>query len=216
MHGAGATFAAVAPFLRTGQAQPFAQEIKQRDARFDLRRLWLAVDRDLDRDAFGKVRHGRSGVIATSQTSRGPFKNGANRPLVPAGALISLAQAAVPCGSVAAPQSFNLILDRRCVQRVLRGTAMVWLQLAVILVLILLNGFFAMAELAVVSSRRVRLQAAFDAGRGGARLALSLKSDLGRFLSTVQIGITVIGVLAGVFGGATLADDLAHAFAASR
>lgn len=89
---------------------------------------------------------------------------------------------------------------------------MVWLQLAVILVLILLNGFFAMSELAIVSARRVRLQAAVDAGRGGARLALSLKGDLGRFLSTIQIGITVIGVLAGVLGGATLADDLAHAF----
>ncbi|MDE1904546.1 MAG: DUF21 domain-containing protein, partial [Alphaproteobacteria bacterium] len=57
---------------------------------------------------------------------------------------------------------------------------MVWLQLAVILVLILLNGFFAMSELAIVSARRVRLQAAVDAGRGGARLALSLKGDLGR------------------------------------
>ncbi|MDE2227829.1 MAG: HlyC/CorC family transporter [Alphaproteobacteria bacterium] len=89
---------------------------------------------------------------------------------------------------------------------------MLWLQLAVILVLILLNGFFAMAELAVVSARRVRLQSAADAGRAGARVALALKGDLGRFLSTVQIGITVIGVLAGVFGGATLADDLAHAF----
>jgi magnesium and cobalt exporter, CNNM family len=89
---------------------------------------------------------------------------------------------------------------------------MPWLQLTVILVLILLNGFFAMAELAVVSARRVRLQGAADAGRAGARMALALKGDLGRFLSTVQIGITVIGVLAGVFGGATLADDLAHSF----
>ncbi len=92
---------------------------------------------------------------------------------------------------------------------------MSWLQLAVILVLILVNGFFAMAELAVVAARRTRLQTAADAGRSGARIALALKSDLGRFLSTVQIGITVIGVLAGVFGGATLADDLAHRFAAS-
>ena len=93
---------------------------------------------------------------------------------------------------------------------------MLWLQLAVILVLILLNGFFAMAELAVVSARRMRLQAAADAGRAGARTALALKGDLGRFLSTVQIGITVIGVLAGVFGGATLADDLAHAFESNQ
>ncbi len=88
---------------------------------------------------------------------------------------------------------------------------MPWFQLVVILVLILLNGFFNMAELAVVSARRMRLQTAADSGRVGARIALALKGDLGRFLSTVQIGITVIGVLAGVFGGATLADDLAHA-----
>ncbi|MDE2165258.1 MAG: HlyC/CorC family transporter [Alphaproteobacteria bacterium] len=90
---------------------------------------------------------------------------------------------------------------------------MPWFQLVVILVLILLNGFFNMAELAVVSARRMRLQTAADSGRVGARVALALKGDLGRFLSTVQIGITVIGVLAGVFGGATLADDLAHAIA---
>ena len=93
---------------------------------------------------------------------------------------------------------------------------MPWFQLAVILVLILLNGFFAMAELAVVSARRMRLQTAADSGRAGARVALSLKGDLGRFLSTVQIGITEIGVQAGVFGGATLADDLAQAFEANQ
>jgi putative hemolysin len=87
---------------------------------------------------------------------------------------------------------------------------MLWLQIAFIFLLILLNGFFAMAEMAVVSSRRARLQHAADQGRGGARLALELKRDPGRFLSTVQIGITVISVLASVFGGATLADTLAH------
>ena len=87
---------------------------------------------------------------------------------------------------------------------------MPWVQLAVILILILVNGFFAMAELAVVTSRRSRLAASAEKGRRGARLALEMKRDTGRFLSTVQIGITVIGVLAGVFGGATLADDMAH------
>jgi putative hemolysin len=87
---------------------------------------------------------------------------------------------------------------------------MLWLQIAVILLLILLNGFFAMAEMAVVSSRKARLQHAAELGRGGARLALELKRDPGRFLSTVQIGITVIGVLASVFGGATLAETLAQ------
>jgi putative hemolysin len=86
---------------------------------------------------------------------------------------------------------------------------MLWLQIAVIFLLILLNGFFAMAEMAVVSARKARLQHAAELGRAGARLALELKRDPGRFLSTVQIGITVIGVLASVLSGATLADALA-------
>src|ERR1700690_3266033 len=87
---------------------------------------------------------------------------------------------------------------------------MLWLQFAIIVVLILLNGFFALAEMAVVSARRVRLQRAADSGRAGAAVALELKRDPGRFLSTVQIGITVIGVLASVLGGATLAQVLAE------
>ncbi len=90
---------------------------------------------------------------------------------------------------------------------------MLTLQIAIIFLLILLNGFFAMAEMAVVSSRKARLQHAADVGRRGARLALELKRDPSRFLSTVQIGVTVISVLASVFGGATLADTLAQALA---
>ena len=87
---------------------------------------------------------------------------------------------------------------------------MLGLQLAVVLLLIVLNGFFALAEMAVISARKARLQHAADLGRRGAALALELKLDPGRFLSTVQVGITVIGVLASVFGGATLADTIAH------
>ena len=87
---------------------------------------------------------------------------------------------------------------------------MLWLQFAFILLLILLNGFFALAEMAVVSARRVRLQRGADLGRAGARTALELKRDPGRFLSTVQIGITVIGVLASALGGATFADAVAE------
>jgi putative hemolysin len=90
---------------------------------------------------------------------------------------------------------------------------MLTLQIAIIFLLILLNGFFAMAEMAVVSSRKARLQHAADTGRRGARLALELKRDPSRFLSTVQIGVTVIGVLASAFGGATLADTLAQTLA---
>ena len=85
---------------------------------------------------------------------------------------------------------------------------MLWLQLVIVFLLILLNGFFALAEMAVVSARKTRLQHAAEEGRAGAKVALELKRDPSRFLSTVQIGITVIGVLAGVFGGATIADTL--------
>jgi putative hemolysin len=87
---------------------------------------------------------------------------------------------------------------------------MLSLQIAVVFLLILLNGFFAMAEMAVVSARKARLQHAAELGREGARVALELKRDPGRFLSTVQIGITVISVLASAFGGATLAETLAR------
>ena len=86
---------------------------------------------------------------------------------------------------------------------------MLWLQFAIIFVLILFNGFFALAEMAVVSARRVRLQRAADLGQAGAKKALELKRDPGRFLSTVQIGITVIGVFTSALGGATFAEQLA-------
>ena len=79
----------------------------------------------------------------------------------------------------------------------------------IILVLILLNGFFAMAEIAVVSSRKVRLEQLAREGDRQARRALELANAPARFLSTVQIGITLIGILAGAFGGATLAKGLA-------
>jgi putative hemolysin len=81
-------------------------------------------------------------------------------------------------------------------------------ELLVVLFLIVLNGFFAMSELAVISARRVRLQILAEEGHHGARAALQLASDPGRFLSTVQIGISLIGILAGAYGGATLAGQL--------
>ena len=86
---------------------------------------------------------------------------------------------------------------------------MLALELGVVACLIVLNGFFAMAELALVSSRRPRLGAMAEKGSTGARTALRLLDNQARFLSSVQIGITLIGVLAGAFGGATLAEDLA-------
>lgn len=87
------------------------------------------------------------------------------------------------------------------------------LEILVVLGLVLLNGYFAMAELAVISARPARLEARAREGRRGARLALALAREPGRMLSTVQIGITLIGIVAGVFGGTRLAGPLAEALA---
>jgi len=89
---------------------------------------------------------------------------------------------------------------------------MLLIELAIIVALILLNGLFALAELAIVSSRRARLQALVDREVVGSRRALALATDPGRFLSTVQIGITLVGVLSGAFSGATLGLRLAEWF----
>jgi putative hemolysin len=82
------------------------------------------------------------------------------------------------------------------------------LELILIVVLVLLNGLLAMSELAVVSARPIRLKALADRGINGARRAIKLASDPGRFLSTVQIGITLVGVIAGAISGATLGGRL--------
>ena len=76
--------------------------------------------------------------------------------------------------------------------------------------LILLNGVFAMSEIALITSKRAKLQKAADSGDTSARVALELGSDPNRFLSTVQVGITSIGVLSGVVGESALAVPLAH------
>jgi putative hemolysin len=91
---------------------------------------------------------------------------------------------------------------------------MLYIELFVIAALILLNGALAMAELAVISSRRARLQALVERGRAGSQKALALASDPGKFLSTVQIGITLVGVLSGAFSGATLGLRLTAWFVA--
>ena len=79
-----------------------------------------------------------------------------------------------------------------------------WADVAIIVALIALNGVFAMSELAVVSSRKPRLEAMARKGAGGARVALDLAADPGKLLSTAQIGITLIGILAGAYSGASL------------
>lgn len=85
---------------------------------------------------------------------------------------------------------------------------MIWLQALAVFLLIVLNGALSMAEMAVVSANRTRLKLMADRGSRGARIALTLADDTASFLSTVQIGITLIGVLAGAVGGATLAEGL--------
>jgi putative hemolysin len=87
---------------------------------------------------------------------------------------------------------------------------MLYIELAFVALLILGNGLLAMAELAVVSSRRARLQALVDRQIRGSRRALALASNPGKFLSTVQIGITLVGVLSGAISGATLGTRLAE------
>jgi len=85
-------------------------------------------------------------------------------------------------------------------------------EILIIALLILLNGLFALSEIAVVSSRKVRLQQRANEGDHGAQTALQLAENPNIFISTTQIGITLIGVLAGAFGGATIADLLAAQF----
>ncbi len=80
-----------------------------------------------------------------------------------------------------------------------------------ILALIVLNGVFAMSELAVVSSKKARLRRRAEEGSRGARAALALAEHPNRFLATVQVGITLVGIFAGAYGGAQLADPLAEA-----
>ena len=82
------------------------------------------------------------------------------------------------------------------------------LDIIVLLILILLNGVFAMSEMAIVSSRQARLQHLSDDGSVGAQAALKLQQEPSRFLSTVQVGITTIGILSGAIGEAALADPL--------
>lgn len=91
---------------------------------------------------------------------------------------------------------------------------MVSTEVLVILVLVLLNGFFALSEMALVSSRRARLHARAEQGSRGARVAIALLEDSTAFLSAVQIGITLIGIVTGVYSGATLAAQLDDVIAA--
>ena len=85
-----------------------------------------------------------------------------------------------------------------------------WGDVAIILLLVIINGLLSMSELAIVSARRPRLEAMARAGSTGARAALQLSADPGRFLSTVQIGITLVGIIAGAYSGASLGGPVAE------
>ena len=87
------------------------------------------------------------------------------------------------------------------------------IDIGILLVLILFNGVFAMSEMAMATSRKSRLQQLADDGNARARAALRLIEHPNRFLATVQIGITLIGIVTGFFGGATLSDPVAQEFA---
>ncbi len=87
------------------------------------------------------------------------------------------------------------------------------IEILAIFLLVMANGLFAMAEMAIVSARKPRLQRRADEGDAGASAALVIAEDPDDFLATMQIGITLIGVLAGAFGGATIAGELAEALA---
>ncbi len=83
-----------------------------------------------------------------------------------------------------------------------------WTELIILAALLLLNGFFAMSELAVVSASKPLLRQLAQKGSRRATIALHLAENPGRFLSTVQVGITLVGIVAGAYGGARLSDDL--------
>lgn len=88
------------------------------------------------------------------------------------------------------------------------------IQLLLLLLLICLNGFLAAAEISIVSSKPVRLHQFAEEGSTSAEIALNLRTNSGRFLSTVQVGITMIGIVIGAVGGSTIAAQVEPAFAA--
>lgn len=89
-----------------------------------------------------------------------------------------------------------------------------WPDALIILGLVVLNGLFSMSELAIVSARPARLKVLAEGGSGGARVALELAADPGKFLSTVQIGITLVGIIAGAYSGSSLGGPVGERLAA--
>src|SRR5690606_3914534 len=115
------------------------------------------------------------------------------------------------CGTIPSRAGNNVWLETYPVR--LNAPMAIATSIFIIVLLILANGFFSMTEFALISARTVRLQKRAADGDTGAAIALELAEDPTPFLSTIQIGITVIGILAGAFGGATLAGPVAEIFA---
>ena len=86
------------------------------------------------------------------------------------------------------------------------------MEILILGLLILLNGFFALSEIALVSSKRARLEQMKIDGRKGAKTALRLLENSENFLSAVQVGITLIGIITGVYGGLSIAEDITPFF----
>ena len=107
----------------------------------------------------------------------------------------SLISATSPAGFEACENANGFIRGRKGSKR----PAMIYIEIATVAVLIVINGLLAMSELSIVSSRPARLKAMIDRNVRGAKRALELSSNPGRFLSTVQIGITLVGVFSGAF-----------------
>ena len=82
-------------------------------------------------------------------------------------------------------------------------------EILIVVLLVLANSVFALSEMAIISARKARLQKRAEDGNQGAEAALALSQEPTRFLSTIQVGITLIGVLSGAFGGATIAEEIA-------
>ena len=97
-------------------------------------------------------------------------------------------------------------------RRTIRSRVGVGLEIVIILLLVLANGVFAMSEIAVVAARKIRLQQRAEEGDHRAEAALALANAPAQFLSTVQFGITLVGILAGAYGGARLSAPLAEFF----
>ena len=86
------------------------------------------------------------------------------------------------------------------------------MEILILGILILMNGFFSLSEIAMVSSKRSRLEQFKIEGRRGANTALRLMDHSGTFLSAIQVGITLIGIVTGVYGGMNIADDITPLF----